>query len=66
MQNLTRDEVVARIKAAVDKKGGAAQFAAGLNVTPDYVRHVLNGKKPGPKVCAAIGVVENDKTWRVV
>lgn len=66
MKNLTQEQVIARIKAAVAKKGGPVKFAKGLDVTPDYVRHVLNGKKPGPKVCAAIGVVENDKSWRVV
>ena len=66
MKYLTIEQVRSRIVAAVDKKGGPAAFARSLDVTEPYIRNVLRGKKPGPKVCAAIGVVENDKTWRVV
>jgi len=64
--NLTRPEVTNLIKSAVAAKGGAIPFAKSLDVTPGYIHHLLAGKKPGPKVCRVIGVVENDKTWRRV
>lgn len=54
------------VKAAVDKAGSAEKLAAKLDVTPSYISHILRGKKPGPKLCKHIGVVEVKDVWRVV
>lgn len=58
MEILTREDVTARVRKAVDLGGGLVKFAGKLNVTPEYVGHILNGKKPGPKVCKIIHVRE--------
>lgn len=58
MEILNRDEVTARVRKAVDLGGGLVKFAAKLGVTQEYVGHLLNGKKPGPKVCKLIHVRE--------
>lgn len=64
MNELTRPEVTARIRKAVELTGGAARFARKLDVTPGYVTHILAGKKPGPKVCKIIGVQAYGDTYR--
>lgn len=64
MNELTRQEVWARIRKAVELSGGAARFARKLDVTPGYVSHLLAGKKPGPKVCKMIGVQEIRDVYR--
>jgi Helix-turn-helix len=54
------------IRAAVDKAGSPEKLAAKLDVTPSYIRHIMRGKKPGPKLCAHIGVVEIKNVWRAI
>ena len=61
---ITREEVTNLVRNAVIKYGGAIKLAAKLDVTPSYISHVLNGKKPGPKVCKLVGVEEIRDTWR--
>ena len=55
---LTRPEVTSLIRHAVARKGGPERFARSLDVTQYYVERVMHGKKPGPKVLRAVGVVE--------
>lgn len=64
MTILDRDQVMARIKKAVQDKGGPDKFARSLDVTTEYVAHIMNGKKPGPKTLRAIGVVETGGIYR--
>lgn len=55
---LTRPEVTALIRRAVSDKGGADKFARSLDVTPEHIACLLSGKKPGPRVMRAVGIVE--------
>lgn len=64
MTIIDRNQVTARIKKAVDTAGGAAKFARSLDVTTEYVAHILRGKRPGPKTLRAIGVVETGGIYR--
>lgn len=64
MTTIDRDQLKARIKKAVETAGGVAKFARSLDVTPEYVGHILRGKRPGPKTLRAIGVVETGGIYR--
>ena len=64
MTTIDRDQIKARIKKAVETAGGAAKFARSLDVTTEYVQHIMNGKRPGPKTLRAIGVVETGGIYR--
>lgn len=64
MTTIDRDQLKARIRKAVETAGGAAKFARSLDVTTEYVQHIMNGKRPGPKALRAIGVVETGGIYR--
>lgn len=66
MKDIPQSTVLQMIRAAVDKAGSPEKLAAKLDVTPSYIRHIMRGKKPGPKLCAHIGVVEVKNVWRAV
>ena len=66
MKPITGPQVTAMICDYVRRTGGVESVARKLDVTPDYIRKMMAGKRPGKKLYAAIGVVENDKTWRIV
>lgn len=64
MTIIDRDQLKARIRKAVEIKGGIEKFARSLDVTTEYVGHIMNGKRPGPKTLRAIGVVETGGIYR--
>lgn len=64
MPTLDRDQITARIKKAVTDKGGPEKFARSLDVTPEYIGHLLRGKQPGPKVLKVIKVVQSGGIYR--
>ena len=65
-KTLTRQEVTDMVRALVVKNGGAIKLAKKLDVTQGYISHLVNGKKPGPKVCALLGISEVKNEWRRV
>ena len=66
MKTLTGPEVTAMVCDYVQRKGGPEKVARSFNVTPDYIRYVMRGKRPGKLLYEAIGVREADKAWVVV
>ena len=66
MTSLTKEQVKTIIRKAVDLKGGPEKFARYLDVTPEYVAHIMRGKKPGPKVLKHIGVTETGGIYRAM
>lgn len=64
MTIIDRDQLKARIRKAVEIKGGVEKFARSLDVTTEYVQHLVNGKRPGPKAIKAVGVVESGGIYR--
>lgn len=66
MQYLTRKQVLMRLKTECEKAGGTEKLARKLDVTPAYIRNVLSGKMPGPKIKALIGVERADDLWIAV
>jgi len=65
-QYLTRQQVLNRIRAEIDKAGGVAKLAVKLNVTPSYVSNVMGGSVPGPKFCKLLGIKREKQLWSVV
>lgn len=66
MEYLTRQQVLARLKAEIAKAGGQAALARKLDVTPAYIGNVMAGKMPGPKIKALLHVERVDDLWRAV
>lgn len=65
-QYLTRPQVLARIKAEIDKAGSAAALATKMGVSPAYITNVASGKAPGPKLRKLIGVERVQNLWVAV
>lgn len=65
-KTLTGPEVTALVCQYVNANGGPDKVARKHDVTTEYIQKIMRGKRPGKKLYAAIGVVENDKTWRFV
>jgi DNA-binding transcriptional regulator YdaS (Cro superfamily) len=54
---LTEQEVMKRLRAAVEKAGGQRAFAEQAGLTPAYVNDVLHGRRAlADKILAAISV----------
>ncbi len=63
-KDLSKDDVTELVKAYVLINGGAVATAHALGVSPDYIRKCMAGERLGSRVASAIGVVENERTWR--
>jgi len=63
-KTLSKTEVRDMVRSLVIKHGGAIKLAAKLDVTQGYISHLVNGKKPGPKVCKLLGITEVKNEWR--
>jgi len=63
-KTLSKNEVRDMVRSLVIKHGGAIKLAAKLDVTQGYISHLVNGKKPGPKVCKLLGITEVKNEWR--
>lgn len=63
---LTEQDVIERLRAAVEAAGGQRRFADLHDFTPGYIHDVLHGKRAlADRICAAIGV-ERQVIYRVV
>lgn len=64
MHMITRDELTARIQAAVKVAGSQRALAKQWDVSPSYVTDLLRGlRDPGPKILDALGI-ERVVTYR--
>lgn len=66
MKPLTPDDIRARLKAAIDKKGGVTKFAASRDVTESYIYAVLRTGRPSRKLADFLKVREVRGTWEEV
>ena len=63
---LTADQVRALLRAECDKAGNQRKWALAHAVSPQFVGDVLLGHRlPGSTMSAALGIVENPRTWRL-
>ena len=54
---LTENDVLARLRAAVESAGGQKQFAAQAGLTPAYINDVLHRRRAlADRILAAIGL----------
>lgn len=57
ISHMTRDEVVAEVRRAVERAGSQKAWAKVAGVTVQHVNDVLSGHRgPGPKVLDALGL----------
>lgn len=63
MPTLTPDDIRARLKSAIVKKGGITKFAASRDVTESYIYRVLKTGRPSAKLASFLGVREIRGTW---
>ncbi len=57
MKPLSKNEVLALLRARAEKAGSQRALAERLGVTPAYLSDVLQGRRePGPKILAALGL----------
>lgn len=55
--SLTHDDVVRRLRAAIDRAGDQRAWALAYDLSPQYVNDVLRGRREaGPSVLAALGL----------
>lgn len=64
MTTLSRAEVAVRIRKLAESVGGPEKLARKLDVTTEYVGHVIKGKRPGPKVLKLAGIIETGGIYR--
>lgn len=63
---LTEQDVIARLRAAIDAAGGQRKFAEAHGLTPGYVNDVVHGKRAlADRILATIGI-ERKVTYEVV
>lgn len=54
---MTADEVRGVLVAAIEKAGGASNWAKSAHVSPAYVGDILKGfREPGPAILNALGI----------
>lgn len=62
---LTEQEVIKRLRDAIEDAGGQREFARRVGLTPAYVNDVLHGRRAlADRILAAIGV-ERGVVYRV-
>lgn len=63
---MTKDDVLERLRAAIEKRGSAQAWAYDIPCSPSYVSDILAGRRePGPLVLQALGL-EAVPTYREI
>jgi|GEM_PF-3488522 hypothetical protein len=65
-RTFTADEVRQMLREACEKAGGAINWARDKRLDASLVINTLAERRwPGPTVSAALGLIENERSWRL-
>lgn len=63
---MTIEDVLARLRGAIEKAGGSSSWARENDCSASYVSDVLGGRRePGPAILRRLGL-ECDKVYREI